>query len=90
MQLIFDTKRIYRDLSHDNLFSKEQAEPINGTLRDVVKFNVENLATKDDLKNEMQQIRAELKIMQQQLTIRLGGIMVVGIGVLAALMQMIS
>ena len=83
MQLTFDTKQIYRDLSHGDLFSKKQAEKLTDTLRDVVNINAENLATKADI----EQLRAEMEIMQQQLTIRLGGIMVVGIGVIAALQQ---
>ena len=89
-------------------------------LRDVVRLNLENLATKNDLRNtqnelssEINLVRAEIEkarreidqskgkiesleervdakfeIMQKELTIRLGGIMVVGLGVLATLVTL--
>lgn len=116
MQPTFDTKQIYRELSGKGLFSKEQAEALTDTLRDVITMNAGNLATKADIaelkgdieilrseigvvrvetKNEIDllragidTLRAEMKIMQQQLTIRLGSLMVVGIGLLVALQQL--
>ena len=95
MQLTFDTKQIYRELSGNDLFSKEQAEKLTDTLRDVIAINTANLATKDQmeegfklLRAESEVIRSEIEIMQQKLTIRLGGIMAAGIAVLIALQQL--
>ena len=94
MQLTFDTKQIYRELSGNDLFSKEQAEKLTDTLRDVIAINTANLATKEQLEEgfkllrvELDVIRSEMEVMQQKLTIRLGGIMAAGIAVLIALQQ---
>lgn len=84
---IFDTQHIYRNLASKGGFTEAQADALTDALRNVVSHNVDNLATKDDISHLENKIRSEMKIMQQQLTIRLGGIMVVGIGALAALLQ---
>lgn len=99
MQLTFDTKQIYRDLSSEGLFSKEQADALTNKLRDVVTFNSENLATKDDVKSSENQLRteiksveeglkAELKILKRDLMIFTGASVAAGITILGTLLQM--
>lgn len=87
MFTLFDTRQAFRDLAAHG-FSEDQADGLTELLQRTLAANVDNLATKNDihlLRSEIDQLRLEMKIMQQQLTIRMGGIMVVGIGVLAAL-----
>jgi hypothetical protein len=61
-------------------FDDRQAEAITGELRDARDADLSRLATKEDIAS----LRAEIEILRRDLTIRLGGMIVVATGVLLA------
>lgn len=92
----FDTKQAYEAFSQHG-FSVEQAEVLTEYLQKMQVASVENLATKSDLKllstelrAEMLESRSEMTSLESRLTIKIGGIMAVGIGVLAALISVLA
>jgi hypothetical protein len=73
-------------------FDNTQAEAITGALRDTHEADLSRLATKEDLSavearlsTEIKMIRAEMEILRRDLTIRLGGMIFVAAGFLAAI-----
>ena len=69
-------------------FDNTQAEAITGALRDAREADLSRLATKEDiagLSAEIKMIRAEMEILRRDLTIRLGGMIFVAAGFLAAI-----
>jgi hypothetical protein len=72
-------------------FTEEQAEAVTGILRDTREADLSRLATKDDLARieakveaAIAALRAEIEILRRDLTIRLGGMMIVAVGILLA------
>ena len=92
MTLAFDTLAYARKLQAAG-FTEEQARAQVEALAAIVS---DNLATKRDLKEletalrrEIELVRREIEAMAYKLTIRLGGMLVVGVAVLAALMKLL-
>jgi hypothetical protein len=94
MSATFDTLEISKRLKGVG-FDDAQAEAITGVLRDSREADLSRLATKDDLaivKADLTReiarlettLRAEMEILRRDLTIRLGGMIVVATGVLLA------
>jgi hypothetical protein len=93
----FDTLEISKRLKGAG-FDDAQAEAITGVLREAREADLSRLATKDDIalvKIDIAQVReelahlgttlrAEMEILRRDLTIRLGGMLVVATGVLLA------
>jgi hypothetical protein len=90
----FDTLEIAKRLKGAG-FDDAQAEAITGVLRESREADLSRLATKDDvvrvetsLRGDIAHIetalRAEMEILRRDLTIRLGGMIVVATGVLLA------
>lgn len=79
MSARFDTLAYAKKLREAG-FTEGQAEAQAEALRAVVD---ENLATKADIA----ELKRDLKELESRITIRLGGLIVAGIGVLAVLMQ---
>ena len=90
----FDTLEIAKELKSAG-FGDAQAEAITDVLRKVRDADLSRLATKEDLlatKNELTatintlptELRGELEIMRRDITIRLGGMIVIATGVLLA------
>jgi len=104
MVLTFDTQQIYRSLASEGNFTEAQAQTITDALREVASLNIEHLASKDDLellRKDVDAARKDLEYMEDRvngrlqdlehrLTIKLGGMMVVGLGVIVALQQMLG
>ena len=87
MSVTFDTLEISKRLKSVG-FDEAQAEAITGVIRDSREADLSRLATKDDLAREIAHLettlRAEMEILRRDLTIRLGGMLVVATGVLLA------
>jgi hypothetical protein len=90
MSVTFDTLEISKRLKGVG-FDEAQAEAITGVLRDSREADLSRLATKDDLalvKDDIAHLgtalHAEMEILRRDLTIRLGGMIVVAPGVLLA------
>jgi hypothetical protein len=94
MTAIFDTLEISKRLKSAG-FPEPQADAITDILRETREFDLSRLATKEDLlatrndlKNDLaagiSALRAEMEIMRRDITIRLGGMIVVATGILLA------
>jgi hypothetical protein len=83
MAAAFDTLEISKRLKSVG-FDDAQAEAITGVLRDSREADLSRLATKDDLARLEATLRAEIEILRRDLTIRLGGMIVVATGILLA------
>ena len=88
--MAFDTLEISKRLKSAG-FAEAQADVLVGVLRDTRDEDISKLATKDELKaleNAMNAgfaaLRAEMEILRRDITIRLGGMIVVSTGVLLA------
>lgn len=79
-----DTLEISKRL-RDSGLDERQAEAITGALRDVHDADLSRLATKDDLSATEARLKAEIEILRRDLTIRLGGMVFVLGGFLAAI-----
>jgi len=78
--LTFDTLKFARRLQAAGMeqrLAEEQAE----ALAEALEANLENLATKADIAD----LRRDMQLMEQRLIIKLGSMMVVAVGVVAAL-----
>ncbi len=83
--ITFDTHAFVKELT-DAGMPEPQAEVLarsNKTLID------EKLVTKEDLRLELRELRRELREMELRLTIRIGSMMVVAIGVVVALIKLL-
>ena len=83
MSAVFDTLEISKRLKSVG-FDDAQAEAITGVLRESREADFSKLATKDDVARVETTLRAEMEILRRDLTIRLGGMIVVATGVLLA------
>ena len=94
MTATFDTLEIAKRLKGVG-FDEAQAEALTGVLRETRDADLSRLTTKEDLlatKNELKNelsagsssLRAELEIMRRDITIHLGGMIVVATGILLA------
>ncbi|MCX7814454.1 MAG: DUF1640 domain-containing protein [Tepidimonas ignava] len=82
--LTFDTLKFARRLKEagmDPRLAEEQAE----ALAEALEANLENLATKADIAD----LRKDMQLMEQRLIIKLGSMMVVAVGVVAALAKLL-
>ncbi len=80
--LTFDTLKFANKLKAAGL-PPDQAEAPAEALAEVIELNIQDLVTKDDL-------AASLKDLEQRLIIKLGGMMVVAVGVIVALVKFIT
>jgi hypothetical protein len=55
----------------------------------VLEVNLKELVTKDDLRNLEERLDSRLIQMEQRMTIKLGGLMVMAVGVVAALVKLL-
>lgn len=79
----FDTLKLAERLTGGG-FSDEQSRSVAGALAEAM--GGADLATKTDL----ELLRAEMRNLGQQLTIRLGGMMVLGVGIILAALRAFS
>ena len=81
----FDTHALVKDLTRAGM-PEEQAEVL---ARSQAALIDDNLATKQDLKEMELAARQDLKELELRLTIRLGSMIVVAVGVVAALVKLL-
>ncbi|MFK8251421.1 hypothetical protein [Ancylobacter terrae] len=79
----FDTLKLARTLRDKARFTNEQAEGVADALADAFQ---DRIATKDDVAL----LRNELVLLEQRLTIKIGGMLVVAVGVLTALLKLVA
>lgn len=80
--LTFDTLKFANKLKAAGL-PPDQAEAQAEALAEVIEVNIQDLVTRDDL-------AAQLKDLEQRLIIKLGGMMVVSVGIIVALVKFIT
>ena len=66
-----------------------QAEAEAVAISEALEVNLKELVTKDDLKHEMELLRRDMLEMEQRLIIKLGALMAVSIGIIAALVKLL-
>lgn len=81
----FDTHAFVKELTRVGM-PEEQAEVLAQSQATLID---EKLATKQDLKELEMSLRREMKELELRLTIRLGSMMVVAVGVVAALVKLL-
>lgn len=81
----FDTHAFVKELTRVGM-PEEQAEVLAQSQATLID---EKLATKQDLKELEMNLRREMKELELRLTIRLGSMMVVAVGVVAALVKLL-
>lgn len=86
--IAFDTLKFANRLKAVGVPDK-QAEAQAEVLSEALEVNLKELVTKDDLGREIEFIRRDLREMEQRLTIKLGGMLVVAVGVVAALVKLL-
>lgn len=82
--LTFDTLKFARRLQAagmDARLAEEQAE----AMAEVLQTNLEQLATKADIA----ELRKDMQLMEQRIIMKLGSMMVVAVGVVAALVKLL-
>lgn len=83
--IVFDTHAFVKELAEAGMPEK-QAEVLARSQATLID---EKLATKQDLKELEARLRHDMKELELRLTIRLGSMMVVAIGVVAALVKLL-
>ena len=83
--IVFDTHAFVKELAEAGMPEK-QAEVLARSQATLID---EKLATKQDLKELEIRLRRDMKELELRLTIRLGSMMVVAIGVVAALVKLL-
>jgi hypothetical protein len=58
-------------------------------LSEVLEINLKDLASKEDLRHEVELLRRDMHDMEQRLVIKLGGLMAFSIGIIAALVKLL-
>lgn len=88
--IAFDTLRFVRRL-RDAGVEERQAEAFSEALREVQDSQLKELATQGDIaaiRSDMRDIKSEMRELEYRLTIKLGGLMIAGFGLLAAIVKM--
>lgn len=97
--IAFDTLKYSKRLKDAGVLPA-QAEAEAEALAEVLEVNLKDLATKADLAREAEYLRRDIREMEQRIdarfvqleqrmTIKLGGLMVVAVGVVAALVKLL-
>lgn len=89
--IAFDTLKFSKRLK-DAGVPEKQAEAEAEALAEVLEVNLKELSTRRDIdelriefRHELELMRLELRDLERRMTIKLGGLMVVAVGVVAAL-----
>lgn len=86
--LAFDTLKFARRLQAAGMeprLAEEQAE----ALAEVLETNLTELATKTDLTRLEADLRKEMQLMEQRLTIKLGAMLALAVGLVAGLVKLL-
>ncbi|WP_419906262.1 hypothetical protein [Hoeflea sp.] len=82
--LMIDTLKLAEDLKKGG-FNEKQTESLVNLGRDLSDRVIEKLATKDDLKALNESVDDKLALLEQRMVIKLGGLMIGGLGILVLL-----
>lgn len=92
--ITFDTHAYIKELKAVG-FTEEQAEVQAKTLSSIFNANLDELATRRDLKElelankrDIELLKADLRELEYRMTIRLGGLMIAGFSALGVLMKL--
>jgi predicted lipoprotein len=86
--ITFDTLKFANTLKAAGVLPA-QAEAEAAALSEVFEINFKELVTKEDLKHEVELLRRDMHDMEQRLIIKLGGLMALSIGIVAALVKLL-
>ncbi len=86
--ITFDTLKFANTLKEAGVPSA-QAEAEATVLSEVLEVNLKELVTKEDLRHEVDLLRRDMHDMEQRLIIKLGALMTVSIGIVAALVKLL-
>ena len=86
--ITFDTLKFANTLKEAGVPSA-QAEAEATVLSEVLEVNLKELVTKEDLRHEADLLRRDIHDMEQRLIIKLGALMTVSIGIVAALVKLL-
>jgi hypothetical protein len=90
--ITFDTLKFANTLKEAGVPSA-QAEAEATALSEVLEINLKDLATKDDLHREIESLRRDMDARfiqtEQRLVIKLGALMAISIGIVAALVKLL-
>ena len=79
--LFFDTHKAVKDLQEAG-FDEAQAEAVVGTVGTAI---IGNVATKQDIGDLRSEMKARMQAMELRITLRMGGLIVAGVGLIIAL-----
>ena len=79
--LLFDTHKAVKELQEAG-FDEAQAEAVVATVGTAI---VGNIATKQDISDLRADLRSEMQAMELRITLRMGGLIAVGVGLIIAL-----
>ena len=86
----FDTLEFVETLQASG-FNEEQARGMAGALKKAQDTHLEALATKHDIelvRHDIELVRRDMKELEARMVIKLGGLMVVAVGAMAALIKL--
>jgi broad-specificity NMP kinase len=86
--IAFDTLRFTKRMK-DAGMSERQAEAEAEALAEIFAVNLKELATKTDLTREVDLLRRDMREMEQRMTIKLGGMMMAAIAIVATLVKLL-
>ncbi|MEY3758923.1 MAG: hypothetical protein RIR39_414 [Pseudomonadota bacterium] len=86
--ITFDTLKFANTLKEAGV-PPAQAEAEATALSEVLKVNLKELVTKEDLRHEVELLRRDMHDMEQRLIIKLGALMAFSIGVVTALVKLL-
>ncbi|MDP1574311.1 MAG: hypothetical protein Q8L78_05215 [Coxiellaceae bacterium] len=86
--ITFDTLKFANTLKEAGV-PPAQAEAEAMALSEVLEINLKDLASKEDLRHEVELLRRDMHDMEQRLVIKLGGLMAFSIGIIAALVKLL-
>jgi len=86
MAVTFDTLKFVQTLESAGV-GREQAAAFAAAVRD--SHDAADVATKGDLRNEIALVRKDMEAMENRITIRLGTMLVVAVGILLAVLPML-
>ena len=86
--ITFDTLKFANALKEAGV-PPAQAEAEAMALSEVLEINLKDLASKEDLRHEVELLRRDMHDMEQRLVIKLGGLMAFSIGIVAALVKLL-
>ncbi len=86
--ITFDTLRFANKLKSAGVLP-EHAEAEAEALAEIFELNLKEVATKEDIKHLEERIDSQFIQLEQRMTIKLGALMVIAVGAVAALVKLL-